>query len=194
METLLPFALFIGISTVVYLVVTKWDRVVSSAQNHWQEQWRKQRQADLQIAPPPVRSEEEEIERLKLRANVVGTIGVLLGIGIVLAVPSGFGFVFGIPVVILTLMIHADISRAAARPTQKEITTKAECDGKIVCPQCQTRGFVTTQKVQVNKGIHGGKATAAVLTGGISMLATGLSRQDEMTQATCSNCGSTWKF
>ena len=67
METLLPFALFIGISTVVYLVVTKWDRVVSSAQNHWQEQWRKQRQADLQIAPPPVRSEEEEIERLKLR-------------------------------------------------------------------------------------------------------------------------------
>ena len=65
---------------------------------------------------------------------------------------------------------------------------------KIVCPQCQERGFVTTAKVTEKAGIHGGKATAAILTGGVSMLATGLSNELGKTQATCSNCGSTWRF
>jgi hypothetical protein len=81
-------------------------------------------------------------------------------------------------------------------PTRKrdEKLAKAKCDAQIVCLHCQTRGFVTTEKVQVKKGIHGGKATAALLTGGATMLATGLSQHDQMTQATCSNCGSTWRF
>jgi hypothetical protein len=67
-------------------------------------------------------------------------------------------------------------------------------DAKIVCPQCQERGHVTTKKVEANAGIHGGKATAALLTGGISMLATGLSNKVEMTEAKCSNCNSKWQF
>jgi hypothetical protein len=65
---------------------------------------------------------------------------------------------------------------------------------KIVCPQCHERGCVTTAKVVEKAGIHGGKATAALLTGGVSMLATGLSNELGKTQATCSNCGSTWRF
>jgi hypothetical protein len=66
--------------------------------------------------------------------------------------------------------------------------------GQIVCPHCQTRGTVTTRQVMLKKGINGGKATAAILTGGISLFFTGLSLEQETTEATCSNCGATWLF
>lgn len=63
---------------------------------------------------------------------------------------------------------------------------------QIVCPHCQVRGQVQTKPVTIKHGISGGKATAAVLTGGYSLLATGLSRKGTATQATCSNCRVTW--
>jgi hypothetical protein len=66
--------------------------------------------------------------------------------------------------------------------------------GLLVCPQCQTRGQVKLQLVKQKKGISGGKATGAVLTGGLSILATGLSRKEEVTEAHCNACGSTWHF
>ncbi len=44
---------------------------------------------------------------------------------------------------------------------------------EIVCPHCQTKGNVHTKSVKQKKGISGGKATAAVFTLGVSMLATG---------------------
>jgi len=71
---------------------------------------------------------------------------------------------------------------------------KAARDAKLFCPHCQKFGFVKTEKTTVKRGISGGKATAALLTGGLTMLATGLSQQDTMTKATCSNCGSMWLF
>jgi len=77
---------------------------------------------------------------------------------------------------------------------QAKKSAKAKKDAKIVCPHCQTTGHVRTKQTTVKKGISGGKATAAILTGGVSILATGLSQCDSMTQATCSNCGSTWMF
>lgn len=64
----------------------------------------------------------------------------------------------------------------------------------LVCPHCQTQGYVTTTPVKVKTGISGGKATAALLTGGVSLLAVGLSRKQAVTSAKCSNCGSTWSF
>ena len=65
---------------------------------------------------------------------------------------------------------------------------------KIICPHCQTKGSVRTQPVKRKKGISGAKATGALLTGGISMLATGLSRKEDITQAHCDNCKSTWDY
>ena len=59
---------------------------------------------------------------------------------------------------------------------------------------CQTSGQVRTKDIKQKKGISGGKATAALLTGGVSMLATGLSRKEGCTQAHCVNCDSTWVF
>ncbi len=64
----------------------------------------------------------------------------------------------------------------------------------MTCPHCETKGKVRTMKVKQKKGVSGGKATAAVLTGGLSILATGLSRKEEVTQAHCDNCDNTWVF
>jgi hypothetical protein len=62
----------------------------------------------------------------------------------------------------------------------------------IICPHCQTRGRVKTKTVKLKKGISGGKATGAVLTGGLSILATGLSRKEKAIEAQCLSCGVTW--
>ena len=64
----------------------------------------------------------------------------------------------------------------------------------MICPHCQTKGSIRTKPTKLKKGISGGKATAAILTGGVSMLATGLSRKVSGTQAHCENCNATWIF
>jgi hypothetical protein len=63
---------------------------------------------------------------------------------------------------------------------------------QLVCPHCQTKGQVDAQGVRVKRGISGGKATGAVLTGGLSLLATGLSRKESRTAARCGNCNMEW--
>lgn len=64
----------------------------------------------------------------------------------------------------------------------------------MICPHCQTKGRVMTKAVTQKKGISGAKATGALLTGGVSMLATGLSRKEGTTQAHCLTCSQTWHF
>jgi hypothetical protein len=62
----------------------------------------------------------------------------------------------------------------------------------VICPHCGKAGGVDTELVKMKKGISGAKATAAALTAGISILGTGLSRKEQVTQAKCSNCGIRW--
>lgn len=62
----------------------------------------------------------------------------------------------------------------------------------LVCPHCQTRGQVTAYPVTTKDGISGAKATGAILTGGVSMLGTGLSRKSAKTRMVCGNCGTEW--
>lgn len=64
----------------------------------------------------------------------------------------------------------------------------------LVCPHCQSKGCVRVKAVTQKLGVSGGKATAAILTGGLSLLATGLSRKAKFTQAHCQNCNSSWMF
>lgn len=64
----------------------------------------------------------------------------------------------------------------------------------MVCPHCQTKGKVRTKSIEKKVGISGGKATAAVLTAGWSLPATGLSRTEGVTQAHCDECNNTWSF
>jgi hypothetical protein len=62
----------------------------------------------------------------------------------------------------------------------------------LICPHCQVGGHVTTVQKDVKRGISGGKATAGLLTGGVSLLATGLSRKQNVTACSCKNCGMEW--
>jgi hypothetical protein len=84
----------------------------------------------------------------------------------------------------------------AAKRNQDLVATSqfGPLNSAMVCPHCQSKGKVRTKHITQKKGISGGKATAAVLTGGLSVLAVGLSRKEANTQAHCDNCGSTWLF
>jgi hypothetical protein len=64
----------------------------------------------------------------------------------------------------------------------------------LICPHCQTKGQVRTKAITRKIGISGGKATAALLTAGTTLLLTGLAQKQAATQAHCGNCQSTWVF
>jgi hypothetical protein len=65
---------------------------------------------------------------------------------------------------------------------------------QVVCPHCQTKGTVRVKPVVQKRGISGGKAAAALLSGGTSLLVTGLSRKENATQARCDHCNCSWIF
>lgn len=69
---------------------------------------------------------------------------------------------------------------------------KAGNSPRVTCPHCGVTGGVDVKRVKQKKGISGGKATAAVFTAGISILATGLSRKEEVSEAHCKSCNVTW--
>jgi hypothetical protein len=62
----------------------------------------------------------------------------------------------------------------------------------IGCPHCGTTGKVHVRTTTVKNGISGGKATGAILTGGTSLLFTGLSRKVAMTKMRCDHCRMSW--
>lgn len=64
----------------------------------------------------------------------------------------------------------------------------------LICPHCQTVGQVHTKTVSQKKGISGGKAVGAILTGGLSLFLVGLPRKEKATEAHCMNCNSTWCY
>ena len=63
---------------------------------------------------------------------------------------------------------------------------------KIVCPYCNALGCVGLKKVERKSGLHGGKATVGLFTGGLSLLATGLSRKMPSLEYKCYSCGAKW--
>ena len=81
-----------------------------------------------------------------------------------------------------------------AKENQKANLLHGLINSEMICPHCQEKGNVRTKPVDRKKGISGAKATGAILTAGVSILATGLSRKERLTQAYCENCGNTWDF
>ena len=65
---------------------------------------------------------------------------------------------------------------------------------EMVCPHCGKNGTVSTKGIKRKDGISGGKATLAILSGGFSLLATGLSRKKHGTVARCANCEVVWQI
>ena len=87
--------------------------------------------------------------------------------------------------------------REAYLKQQREASARATYGPKnaaMHCPHCQVAGNVHTKQLTQKKGVSGAKATGAILTGGVSLLATGLSRKEQNTQAHCTNCNNTWVF
>ena len=123
---------------------------------------------------------------------------------------SIFGFAIAVITVFGIVAAIAESRKKAAMTTEERskyeeevqariaLTQKTqewgEINSKMVCPHCQTKGKIRTKQVEVKRGISGTKATAAVLTGGVSVLATGLSQKDKNTQAHCEECDASWKF
>jgi DNA-directed RNA polymerase subunit RPC12/RpoP len=62
----------------------------------------------------------------------------------------------------------------------------------VKCPHCESTGTVKTKQVKMKQGISGGKATGAVMTAGLSLFATGLSRKQQVTEMACTKCGTVW--
>ncbi len=80
----------------------------------------------------------------------------------------------------------------AKKRAAEEAEARRPFDQHIVCPHCHTQGSVQTRHGQQKQGISGAKATGAVLTGGVSLLAVGLSRKQDGVNATCHRCGMAW--
>ncbi len=89
--------------------------------------------------------------------------------------------------------IYLEEKQAHLREVNREIEY-GKINLAMVCPHCQIVGKIRTKEVKQKKGVSGGKATAAVLTAGVSLLAVGLSRKEGATQAHCDNCNNTWFF
>ena len=77
-------------------------------------------------------------------------------------------------------------------PTPEEVERERLAQAQIRCPHCGHVGCVTKTLVQRKQGVSGGKATGALLTAGFSLALTGLSRKQQMSHMTCSNCRMEW--
>ena len=76
---------------------------------------------------------------------------------------------------VIAFVEHAS-KQADKTPEQRLQEAQGDINPEMVCPHCQKKGGIRTKAVTKKAGVSGGKATAAVLTGGVSLLATGLSR------------------
>lgn len=85
------------------------------------------------------------------------------------------------------------IYRANYSPEAKQAAlTRAEAQKLIICQFCHEAGGVTVREVTQKQGISGGKATGALLTGGLSLVAVGLSKKGQVNELICSRCGMKW--
>jgi hypothetical protein len=96
--------------------------------------------------------------------------------------------------VIVGAFAHGIYIRTTSTPAEWQEYLHGPINPPLICPHCQTKGFVHVKAATDKAGISGDKATAALLTGGVSLLATGLSQNRTVTQAHCSRCQSDWKF
>ena len=102
---------------------------------------------------------------------------------------------FTIIIIIFVAAIVIGIIQGLNMSPEKALeATYGPINANMTCPHCNTTGKIHTKPITQKKGVSGGKATAAVFTAGISLLATGLSRKENNTQAHCTNCNNTWYF
>jgi len=82
----------------------------------------------------------------------------------------------------------------AEKKRKNDIAIHGQLKSAVTCPHCIEKGHVHMRAITKKEGISGGKATGAILTGGVSLLATGLSRKGSATIAQCTNCTVSWQI
>ena len=148
------------------------------------------------VIMPTMQSQIITKELIKMDQATTGTLGCF---ALVLSPLFGamlfgwYGF-FGGLILGFVLLCVALNSSTGPSDGSIELMNFGPCNPQFFCPHCQTKGNVRIKAVSKKKGISGAKATGAVITGGMSVLATGLSRSENLTQAHCDNCKSTWTF
>lgn len=95
---------------------------------------------------------------------------------------------------IIGLVVLLIIYARGAEEMQSQHSKYGPINDVMTCPHCKQTGSIRTKEAMNKKGLSGAKATGAVLTGGLSILATGLSRKEKSTQAHCDHCNNTWLF
>ncbi|MCL7421609.1 MAG: hypothetical protein M8364_11970 [Methylobacter sp.] len=151
-----------------------------------QEAQEKKEQELIQIA-----QKEKEESKKNLHIGfvllVVGSVAIYNNHPII-----GYTIVFISILIIFLFSIFLMSSLNSSENSQ--ITIYGHLNESMICPHCNKKGQISTQTVTNKKGISGGKATAALITSGWSLLVTGLSREEKQTQAHCMNCNNTWTF
>lgn len=109
--------------------------------------------------------------------------------------PRGFGPTFSRFIVsawggFIRWLAWAGKALGEAQRTQEH----GKVNAALICPHCQAKGSVRSKRIDRKTGISGGKIAAAVLLSPLTLLATGVSRNERATQAHCDHCGSTWTF
>jgi len=121
--------------------------------------------------------------------------------GLVMSLVSKDWAFFWIGIVIAAVFVPVALVRSYFQrtPEQRAVSEAIEAhirypDAKpaVICPHCQTKGNVRVRAFGAKTGISGAKATSAVLTSGLSLLAVGLSRKESKTEAYCTNCQMNW--
>ena len=114
-----------------------------------------------------------------------------------LATPSARGVwskLFRVIASVLSGLLSLTLGTGKALREISRIQEHGKINAVLVCPHCQATGSVRSKPVDRKTGISGGKIAAAVLLSPLTLIATGLSRNERATQAHCDRCGSTWTF
>lgn len=134
---------------------------------------------------------------------IIGVIGLVAGIA---TQSIGISFCAGVVAFCLYSLFSPEMQKKreeheaqkaperALKSPELAVKKYGEINFALICQHCQTKGKVHTKPVDKKTGLSFTKAGFGLLTGGVSILGTGLSKVDTMTQAHCDNCNSTWVF
>lgn len=103
-----------------------------------------------------------------------------------------FCAVLFVAVIVAGIISAINYSKPDPKTGVSPAQVNARQQAQVICPHCHNRGGVTWREVKRKQGISGAKATGAVLTGGLSVVATGLSRKGYVRACSCHNCGMKW--
>lgn len=117
-----------------------------------------------------------------------GAIGVVsFGVGVLAVVLAALGHPSGLWLLVLPFSVLV-VRRAADQDRQRKGVVRPA----LICPHCRTAGRVVVGIDQRKAGVSAGKVAGALVTSGVSLAATGVSRRQRVQTCRCGACGMSW--